>query len=498
MNTTNIFAYNGDGIGPEITNAVAKILQAAGVPIDLDIDPNIAVGERALANGLTTVLPEAFLNKFKNAPYGVMLKAPLGTPKGGGFESINVQVRRIFDLYANIRPAKSIPGVEVTRSDYLPRLAVAKGNPKHAINKLIHEYTNNIVIQKSVTSFVITKDSYLDALRKAAQDALQNGNHKVTLIHKGNIIKAFSLALNALEEVRNEFPSVTFEEMIIDNFCMQMIINPHQFQNIVLPQMFLNIFMGIHNGYRGIRLGSFNRPLGSCYENVDLVLLRENTEDLYANEVVYDNEHNPTSATVTFSVSDRGYKRIFQAAIKEAAKKGSKKITYVHDYHTFAAYDMGKEVLDTIIAENPEYTFETVDVMSYVERVINNPEQFEIIVTTNMLGDILSDLHAGLVGGLGVTGSANVGDKFAMFEAVHGTAPMIAGQNKANPTALLMATIMMLRHIGLPEHADTIELALLKTLKNPDTQTGDLGGPLGTKEFVDAIKKNIELCETVK
>ncbi len=498
MNKTNVFAYDGDGIGPEITNAIARILQAAGVPIDLDIDPNIAVGERALAKGLTTVLPKEFINKFKHAPYGVMLKAPLGTPKGGGFESINVQVRRIFDLYANIRPAKSIPGVEVTRSDYLPRLTVAKGNPKHAINKLIHEYTNNMVVQKSVTSFVITKDIYIDALRKAAQDALQNGNHKVTLVHKANIIKAFSLALNALEEVKKEFPSITFEEIIIDNFCMQMLINPHQFQNIVLPQMFLNIFMGIHNGYRGKQLGSKSRPWGSCYEHIDLVLLRENTEDLYSNQVVYDNEQNPTSASVEFSVSDYGYKRIFAAAIKEAAKKGSKKITYVHDSHTFHAYEMGQEILKTIIADHPEYTFETVDVMSYVDRVIDDPSQFEIIVTTNMLGDILSDLHAGLVGGLGVTGSANVGDRFAMFEAVHGTAPMIAGQNKANPTALLMATIMMLRHIDLGQYADTIETALLETLKNSDTQTGDLGGPLGTREFVAAIVRNLQLCETVK
>lgn len=497
MNTTNVFAYDGDGIGPEITNAVAKILQAAGVPIHLDIDPDIVVGERALANGLTTVLPNEFLNKFKNAPYGVMLKAPLGTPKGGGFESINVQVRRVFDLYANIRPAKSIPGVEVTRSSYLPRIIIAE-DTKSLIPESIHEYTNNMVVQKSVSSLVIIKNTYLNALRKAAQDALQHGNDKVTLIHKGNIIKAFSLALNALEEVRNEFPNVTFEEMIVDNFCMQMIINPHQFKNIVLPEMFLNIFMGIHNGYRGIPLGSFTRPLGSCYKNIDLVLLRENTEDLYANKVVYDHDHNSTYATVEFSVSDHGYKRIFQAAIKEAAKKGSKKITYVHDCHTFAAYEMGEQILATIMAENPEYTFETVDVMSYVERVINNPEQFEIVVTTNMLGDILSDLHAGLVGGLGVTGSANVGDKFAMFEAVHGTAPTIAGQNKANPTALLMATIMMLRHIDLGQYADCIENALLETLKNPETQTGDLGGTLGTQEFVEAIVRNLQLCETAK
>ena len=134
---TNIFAYYGDGIGPEITAAVQKVLQAASVPINLDIDPNIAVGERALAKGLTTVIPNEFLNKFKNAPYGVMLKAPLGTPKGGGFESINVQVRRIFDLYANIRPAKSIPGVETVRSQHIPHVVIAREDIKPSTPKKI-------------------------------------------------------------------------------------------------------------------------------------------------------------------------------------------------------------------------------------------------------------------------------------------------------------------------------------------------------------------------
>lgn len=496
---TNIFAYYGDGIGPEITAAVQKVLQAASVPINLDIDPNIVVGERALAKGLTTVLPKEFINKFKNAPYGVMLKAPLGTPKGDGFESINVQVRRLFDLYANIRPAKSIPGVETVRSQHIPHVVIAREDIKPSTPKTIQEYAKNMVIKKSLTNFVITKQSYLNALRQAAIDTTNGNKTKVTLVHKANIIKAFSLALSALEIVKNEFPDITFEEMIVDNFCMQMITNPHQFESIVLPQMFSNIFMGIYNAYNGKPIGCFERPLGSYYEDIDLVLLRENTEDLYANEVTYNNEDNPILANVQFSVSNHGYKKIFQAAIKEAAKKGSKKITYVHDYHTFGAYKMGEDILiDTIVKEYPGYSVETMDVMSYVEKVITNPHQFEIVVTTNMLGDILSDLHAGLVGGLGVTGSANVGDKFAMFEAVHGTAPMIAGQNKANPTALLMATIMMLRHIGLEEHADKIETALLETLKNPDTQTGDLGGPLGTGEFVDAIIKNLELCETVK
>lgn len=497
MNTTNIYAYDGDGIGPEITNAVARILQAAGVPINLDIDPSIIVGERALAKGLTTV-PNEFINKFKNAPYGVMLKAPLGTPKGGGFESINVQVRRLFDLYANIRPAKSIPGVETVRSQHIPHVVIAREDIQPSTPKLIHEHIHNMVVQKSLTTFVITKDAYLDALRRAAQETISNGKKKVTLIHKANIIKAFSLALSALEIVKNEFPDITFEEMIVDNFCMQMITNPHQFESIVLPQMFSNIFMGIYNAYNGKPIGCYDRPLGNHYEDIDLVLLRENTEDLYANEVTYNNQNDPILANVQFTVSNYGYARIFKAAIKEAAKKGSKNITYVHDCHTFAAYEMGKEVLNSMIAEYPEYIFQTMDVMSYVEKVISSPHQFEIVVTTNMLGDILSDLHAGLVGGLGVTGSANVGDKYAMFEAVHGTAPMIASQNKANPTALLMATIMMLRHIGLEEHADRIETALLETLKNPNTQTGDLGGPLGTKEFVEAIVKNLELCETVK
>jgi len=125
-------------------------------------------------------------------------------------------------------------------------------------------------------------------------------------------------------------------------------------------------------------------------------------------------------------------------------------------------------------------------------QLVIRPEQYDVIVTTNLFGDIISDLCAGLIGGLGVVAGANIGDDVAIYEAVHGTAPDIAGQNKANPTALLKSAILMLHHIGLQDHARTIENALNKTLSNPEMRTADLGGKAGTKEFAQNVIAYLE------
>jgi len=123
-------------------------------------------------------------------------------------------------------------------------------------------------------------------------------------------------------------------------------------------------------------------------------------------------------------------------------------------------------------------------------QLVKNPSQFDVLVTENLYGDILSDLGAGLIGGLGLASGANIGSDLAVFEAVHGSAPDIAGQGKANPTALLKSALQMLRYMNKADHADQIQKALLKTLLNPSTRTGDVGGPLGTAEFTKAIIAN--------
>ncbi|WP_114777583.1 isocitrate/isopropylmalate dehydrogenase family protein [Botryobacter ruber] len=320
----------GDGIGPEITEAVKAIFTAARVPVAWEEEN---AGQTTF-DSMGELLPESLLNSLKKNK--VALKGPITTPVGKGFKSVNVQLRQMFDLYANIRPAKTTPGIN------------------------------------------------------------------------------------------------------------------------------------------------------SRFDKVDLVLFRENTEGLYSGLEIFDQRLQ--IADSISRVTRVGCEKIVRAAFEYANKHKCKKVTVAHKANILKnAGAMLLDVAATIAKDYPHIQMEDKIIDNMCMQLVMKPEQFDVIVTTNLFGDILSDLCAGLVGGLGVVAGANVGDEMAIFEAVHGSAPDIAGKGLANPTALLRSAIMMLHHIDLKDEAYRIEAALEATLKNREECTRDLGGNAGTKEFAQHI-----------
>ncbi|WP_049473824.1 isocitrate dehydrogenase, partial [Stenotrophomonas maltophilia] len=271
----------------------------------------------------------------------VALKSPLTTPVGGGFTSINVSLRRHFDLYANVRPAHTFPNTK-SRFDNVDLITVRE-NTEGAYLAEGQEVSADGETAFSGTR--ITRKGSERIVRYAFELAKSTGRKKVTAVHKANIIKSTSgLFLNVAREVAAQYPDIEFQEMIVDNCCMQLVMRP---------------------------------------------------------------------------------------------------------------------------------------------------EQFDVIVTTNLFGDIISDLCAGLVGGLGLAPGANIGKDAAIFEAVHGTAPDIAGQGKANPCALLLAAAQMLDHVGQPENAERLRKAIVATMEAKDSLTGDLGGTGTTMSFAQAIASRL-------
>ncbi|MGY2130841.1 isocitrate/isopropylmalate dehydrogenase family protein [Hymenobacter sp. HD11105] len=325
----------GDGIGPEITKAVTDIFSAAQVPVQWE-EQN--AGQTTFDQS-GELIPQALLDSLEKNR--VALKGPITTPVGKGFRSINVSLRQKYDLYQNVRPAKTNPGI-VTRYEGID-IVLFRENTEGLYSGL-ETWDERLGIADSTNRITVAGSRKI--CRAAFAYAAKHNRKKVTLAHKANIIKmAGTLMLNACKEAAAEFPQVQFEDKIIDNMCMQL---------------------------------------------------------------------------------------------------------------------------------------------------VNKPEQFDVIVTTNLFGDILSDLCAGLVGGLGVVAGANIGDEMAVFEAVHGSAPDIAGQGKANPTALLRSALMMLHHIGEHTHADRLEAALDATLQQKEKCTGDLGGKASTSEFAQAVIDNLK------
>jgi isocitrate dehydrogenase (NAD+) len=335
MNKHRIVLIPGDGIGPEITDAVTNILAAAGTNIDWV--PRMA-GESALeAEG--EVLPQSTIDAISEV--GVALKGPCTTPVGKGFRSVNVQLRKAFDLYAAVRPVRNLDGID-TR-----------------------------------------------------------------------------------------------------------------------------------------------------YTDVDLVVIRENTEGLYSG---VENEITPGVVTSTKVATEKGCTRIAKWAFEYARRKGRKKITTFHKANIMKLTDgMFLRCAEETHQDYQDIEYDTAIIDAACMRLVQNPGQFDMLLMENLYGDVISDLAAGLVGGLGITPGANFGDERAIFEAVHGSAPDIAGQNKANPLALLMSAVMMLRHLAessgdtsLDAAANKIRNAYDYCLKHGE-KTGDLGGTLGTREFAAAV-----------
>lgn len=321
----------GDGIGPEITFSVKEILAAANAPVEWI--EHIA-GQTAL-DQTGTPLPEDTLEAIRT--YKLALKGPLTTPVGTGFRSVNVALRQQFDLYANIRPARTLPGIDTPFRNV--DMVIFRENTQGLYIGREHWVEEN---EHAESIGVVTRTSSDRIIRAAFEYAVQNGRKKVTLVHKANILKfTTGLFLEVGRAVAKEFPSITFEDLIVDNMAMQMVMRP---------------------------------------------------------------------------------------------------------------------------------------------------ERFDVVVTTNLFGDILSDLASGLVGGLGVTGAANLGESAAIFEAVHGSAPDIAGQGKANPMAFLFSALMLLEHIGESKIAEQIRAAVYIVLQDHrDKCTSDIGGGGSTESFTEAI-----------
>jgi isocitrate dehydrogenase (NAD+) len=255
--------------------------------------------------------------------------------------------------------------------------------------------------------------------------------------------------------------------------------------NVALRQKF--------NLYSNIRPAITLPNVDTTFKEVDMVIFRENTQGLYIGKEHWvdgdDKSHAESIAVVTREAS----RKIITSAFKYALQNNKKKVTLVHKANILKLtsglfLEVGREVAK----EFPDVEFEDLIVDNMAMQMVMRPQQFGVVVTTNLFGDILSDLASGLVGGLGVTGSANIGDDVAMFEAVHGSAPDIAGQNKANPIALLFSSLLMLEYLDEKPIAENIRKAIYKTLvENKDACTLDIGGKGTTDSFTEAVCSNL-------
>lgn len=322
----------GDGIGPEVAHATRRVLEASGVKIEWEVQEAGA----AIAEKRGTTLPDEVLVSIKRNK--VALKGPIGTPIGKGFRSVNVTLRQALDLYANVRPIRSLPGIE-------PR-----------------------------------------------------------------------------------------------------------------------------------------------FEGTDIVIVRENTEDLYAGlELMI----MPGVAQSIKLITEKACTRICEYAFAYAVRMQRKRVSVVHKANIMKLSDgLLLECFRRVALKYPRIEPYEVIVDACAMNMVRNANMLDVIVTENLYGDILSDLGAGLVGGLGIVPGANIGIECAVFEAVHGSAPDIAGQGIANPTALIQSGVMMLHHLGEHAAAAKIEKGLLSTFE-AGVRTADLGGGVGTEEFTRA------LCEAI-
>jgi isocitrate dehydrogenase (NAD+) len=223
----------------------------------------------------------------------------------------------------------------------------------------------------------------------------------------------------------------------------------------------------------------------SHFDNVDLIIVRENTEDLYSG---LEHEVVPGVVESLKIITEKASTRIAKFAFEYAKRRGRKRIHAIHKANIMKLSDgLFLRSVRAVAAQFPEIEYKELIVDNACMQIVMDPQQFDVLLLPNLYGDVMSDLAAGLVGGLGVVPSANIGDDCAMFEAVHGTAPDIAGKGLANPTALLMSSILMLDHLGERTTARRIEAALEKVYREAKHTTRDVGGPAGTDEFAEAV-----------
>jgi isocitrate dehydrogenase (NAD+) len=328
----------GDGIGPEITKAAARVIEYSGVKVEWEI---AEAGMTALEK-YRDPLPEEVIKSIERNK--VALKGPLTTPVGRGFRSVNVALRKEFELYVNQRPAKTYKGIKTLYFDHID-LIIFRENLEEFYSGIEHYIDSSRSAAETIG--IVTRKGSERIIRYAFEYAKRHGRKKLTLVHKANILKfTGGLFLDVGEEVSKDYPQVQFDHKIVDNMAMQMVMNPYQ---------------------------------------------------------------------------------------------------------------------------------------------------FDCIVTTNLFGDILSDLASGLVGGLGMAPGANIGEGIGIFEAVHGSAPDITGMNIANPSAVILASVMMLDYLGEIEAGKKIEKALASVIRDGVYVTRDINKDsyVGTSEFADAVIKEL-------
>jgi isocitrate dehydrogenase (NAD+) len=327
----------GDGIGPSITEATVRVIKATGTRIEWEpVEAGLAAIDR-----FKDPLPKHVVDSIESTR--VALKGPLTTPVGSGFRSVNVALRKEFDLFVNLRPARTFAGVISRYTDI--DLIIVRENTEEFYAGIEHYIDPSRSAAETIG--IVTRSGSDRIIRYAYEYARGAGRKKVTTVHKANILKyTGGLFLEVARSVGHEFPDIISDDKIVDNMAMQMVLNPHQ---------------------------------------------------------------------------------------------------------------------------------------------------FDVIVTTNLFGDILSDLASGLVGGLGLAPGANIGFNAAIFEAVHGSAPDIAGKDLANPCALILAGAMMLRHLNEPDAAGRIEQAVAGVVREGTHVTRDLNpvNPVGTREMADAVIRKL-------
>ncbi|HHV72031.1 MAG TPA: isocitrate/isopropylmalate dehydrogenase family protein [Clostridia bacterium] len=239
------------------------------------------------------------------------------------------------------------------------------------------------------------------------------------------------------------------------------------------------------NLYANLRPCKIYEGVKTRYDQVDLVVVRENTEDLYAGIEHMVGEDAAESIKI---ITRKGSERIVRFAFEYAIKEGRKKVTAVHKANIMKCTDgLFLDTARKVAAEYPQIEFEDMIVDAMCMKLVQTPENYDVLVLPNLYGDIVSDLCAGLVGGLGLAPGANIGEEGAVFEPIHGSAPRRAGQNLANPTATILSGVLMLKYLGEQEAAERIERAVAKVIKEGKKVTYDLGGSTGTSEYADAV-----------
>jgi isocitrate dehydrogenase (NAD+) len=245
--------------------------------------------------------------------------------------------------------------------------------------------------------------------------------------------------------------------------------------------------------YANVRPAKTMAGVPTHFDNIDIVLVRENTEDLYAGIEHYVGPGRSAAESIAI-ITRAGSERVIEFAFDYARTHGRKRVTLVHKANILKMsnglfLDVGREVAQAYL----DIDFDDMIVDATAMNLVTRPEKFDVIVTMNLFGDILSDLIAGLIGGLGVAPAANIGESdCGIFEAVHGTAPDIAGQGIANPTALMLSASMLLEHVHQDEAAQRMRDAVFAALANDETRTRDLGGKADTKGYTDAVIRNLD------